>query len=68
MRACLGRKRLVLRASVISTDGRECVEASKDGVVGSYEEAEKLGRELAEKLLGLGAEGILKEIREGAAQ
>ena len=61
-------ERLVLRSSVISTDGRECVEASKEGVVGSYEEAEALGRELAEELLGLGAEGILKGIREGAAQ
>ena len=61
-------ERLVLRSSVISTDGRECVESSKEGVVGSYEEAEKLGRELAEELLGLGAEGILRGIREGAAQ
>ena len=61
-------ERLVLRSSVISTDGRECVEASKEGVVGSYEEAEALGRELAEELLELGAEGILRGIREGAAQ
>ena len=61
-------ERLVLRSSIISTDGRECVESSKEGVVGSYEEAEALGRELAEELLELGAEGILKGIREGAAQ
>jgi hydroxymethylbilane synthase len=61
-------KKLVLRSSVISPDGKECVEARRDGVVGDYEEAELLGRELAEELLGLGADEILREIRAGAAQ
>jgi len=59
---------LVLKSSVISPDGRECVEAKREGIVVSYEEAEKLGRELAEGLLQLGADAILREIRAGAAQ
>jgi hydroxymethylbilane synthase len=59
---------LVLRSSVISPDGRECVEARREGVVGSYDEAERLGKELAEELLELGADEILRQIRAGAVQ
>jgi hydroxymethylbilane synthase len=59
---------LVLRSSVVSPDGREMVEARSEGVVEGEEQAVKLGRGLAEKLLELGADRILKEIRAGAAQ
>jgi hydroxymethylbilane synthase len=61
-------KALVLKSSVISPDGREMVEARRQDEVASEEQAGKLGRELAEKLLELGADEILREIRAGAAQ
>lgn len=54
---------LVLKASVVSPDGKEMVEARAEGVVGGEEEADKLGTELAERLLEMGADEILREIR-----
>jgi hydroxymethylbilane synthase len=62
------RKTLVLKSSVISPDGKKMVEARCQDEVASEEQAVKLGRELAEKLLEMGADLILKEIRDGAAQ
>lgn len=59
---------LDLKASVISTDGRRMVQSGASGKVGCVEEAQHLGNELAERLLELGAEGILNEIRANAAQ
>jgi hydroxymethylbilane synthase len=61
-------KTLVLKSSVISPDGRDMVEARCQGEVPSEKQAVKLGRDLAEKLLEMGADAILKEIRAGAAQ
>jgi porphobilinogen deaminase len=58
----------VLKSSVISPDGREMVEARCQDEVASEEQAGKLGRELAEKLLEMGADEILRGIRAGAAQ
>jgi hydroxymethylbilane synthase len=60
-------KTLVLKSSVISPDGKEMVEAKCQDEVVSEAQAVKLGRELAEKLLEMGADAILKEIRAGAA-
>lgn len=59
---------LELKSSVISPDGKEMVEASEMAPVKTGEEAAGLGHELAERLLGLGADLILKKIRDGAQQ
>lgn len=59
---------LELRASVVSPDGKEMVEADERVPVKIREEAERLGHELAERLLGLGADVILQKIRDGAQQ
>jgi len=56
-------KTLVLKSSVISPDGREMVEARSEAEVESEERADRLGKELAEELLELGADAILREIR-----
>jgi hydroxymethylbilane synthase len=60
-------ERSLLKTSVISPDGKEMVEAKCQDEVVSEAQAVKLGRELAEKLLEMGADAILKEIRAGAA-
>ncbi len=52
--------RLVLRAEVCSLDGRETVSGERSGAA---EEAERLGGELADELLGRGAGEILARIR-----
>ncbi len=57
--------RIELRAIVCSLDGRESVE---DRAEGHLQRAAELGRELAEKLLGRGAEEILARIRSSAAE
>jgi len=59
-------KTLVLKSSVISPDGREMVEERREAVVEGEEQAGNLGRELAERLLEMGADEILKEIRATA--
>jgi hydroxymethylbilane synthase len=61
-------KTLVLKSSVISPDGKEMVESRCQDEVASEEQAVELGRELAENLLEMGADAILREIRAGAAQ
>lgn len=54
---------LHLDAMVASLDGSKLV---RDGIEGRPEESEKAGIALAEKLLGLGADQILKEVRESS--
>ncbi|KAI4120425.1 MAG: hypothetical protein LQ338_007030, partial [Usnochroma carphineum] len=53
---------LHMLASVTSVDGTECVAASREQWVGSDEEADEAGWELARVLVERGAEKILKEI------
>ena len=58
------KDRLELTAFVGSMDGRHLLKASESGPLN---EAENIGRRLAEKMLQAGAETILKEFRNGAA-
>ncbi len=53
--------RLVLQGLVAGLDGRELI---RDSVAGPVEDAELLGRALADKLIALGADKILKEVRQ----
>ena len=55
--------KLVLDAVVASLDGSTSV---RDSITGSPEEAERLGGELAERLLADGADEILRTIRTAA--
>ncbi|KAL9108460.1 MAG: hypothetical protein Q9227_006794 [Pyrenula ochraceoflavens] len=55
---------MVLRAVVVSPDGRESVEVEREGSVGSVEEAEGFGVEVGKELVGKGAGRILEEIKE----
>jgi len=57
---------LVLKSSVISPDGKDMVESQKKGVVKTQEEALRLGHELAEQLLSMGADKILHDLRTNA--
>lgn len=50
---------LVLEGLVASVDGRRVI---RDGITGKPEEAERLGVDLAERLLSKGADEILREI------
>jgi len=56
--------KLSLQAVVASLDGKKLF---RDEIRGSLDEAESLGVRLAEKLLEMGADEILREIRERAA-
>lgn len=53
--------RLTLQGLVASLDGKHVVRSS---IAGGLSEAEKLGQRLAEKLLEMGAGGILQEMRQ----
>lgn len=53
--------RLVLQGLVAGLDGRKLI---RDSVAGPVAEAELLGRALADKLIALGADKILKEVRQ----
>lgn len=57
---------LVLKSSVISPDGKDMVESQKKAVVKTQEEALRLGDELAQQLLGMGADKILHDLRMNA--
>jgi hydroxymethylbilane synthase len=57
---------LILASSVISPDGKDMVEARRSGVVKTQDEAMRLGNELAEHLLSIGADKILRELRMNA--
>lgn len=53
---------LVMRAIVVSVDGRHSVEASKTGHVSSEAQADEFGWQIARTLVDMGAEEILKGI------
>ncbi|MCJ1314009.1 porphobilinogen deaminase [Agyrium rufum] len=53
---------LRIHATVLSIDGQKCIEAKHEQAVTNAEEAEEAGLEMARKLIGIGAEEILKEI------
>ncbi|MBK7642595.1 MAG: hydroxymethylbilane synthase [Planctomycetes bacterium] len=55
---------LSLRACVLSLDGRECIE---EAFVGSIEEAERIGRELASRLAQRGAKRLIESARAAQA-
>jgi hydroxymethylbilane synthase len=57
---------LLLKSSVISPDGKDMVESRKSSVVKMQDEAVRLGDELAQQLLGLGADKILRDLRMNA--
>lgn len=57
-----GRGVLVMRAMVVSLDGRECVQAERRRVVRSDEDAEEAGWEMAQELVEKGAAKILEKI------
>lgn len=57
---------LDLESSVISPDGEEMVQSGATGKVVSVEDAQRLGNELAQRLLELGAEKILHDLRANA--
>lgn len=54
---------LQLNASVISPDGKNIVEGSKTATVMSVEQADTLGRELAEEMFANGADKILEKVK-----
>ena len=53
---------LVLKALVVSVDGKESVESEAARKVRNAEEAEDMGREVAKALIEKGADKILKKI------
>jgi hydroxymethylbilane synthase len=53
---------LRMKAIVVSLDGTDCVEGSLDSPLQTNDEAERMGQELAAKLVEGGAERILKAI------
>ncbi|KAK2074072.1 hypothetical protein P8C59_008309 [Phyllachora maydis] len=55
---------LRLRATVVSVDGREGVDAEETREIGSLDEAEDFGRHLAQILVGKGAQTILDAINQ----
>jgi len=55
--------KLTLEAMVISVDGTECVEGMVCSTVYSYEDADQVGRDLAEDLKAKGAKKILDAIQ-----
>jgi hydroxymethylbilane synthase len=62
-----GKKKLRLRAVVVSLDGSRAVEGERTQEISSLAEAEAMGKELATKLAGEGAQQILDEINKGRA-
>ncbi|KAK3308557.1 porphobilinogen deaminase, dipyromethane cofactor binding domain-containing protein [Chaetomium strumarium] len=61
------KKTLRLRATVVSLDGSEAVDGEKTQEITSLAQAETMGKELAEKLAGMGAQKILDDINKGRA-
>ena len=57
-----GRGLLVMRAMVVSLDGKECVQGERRRVVGSDDDAEEAGWEMARELVEKGADKILEKI------
>ncbi|EGS20941.1 porphobilinogen deaminase-like protein [Thermochaetoides thermophila DSM 1495] len=60
-----GKKKLRLRATVVSLDGKEAVDGEQTADVNTLEEAEVLGKELAQQLSTNGAQKILDDINKG---
>jgi hydroxymethylbilane synthase len=60
-----GKKKLRLRATVVSLDGSQAVDGEKTQEVTSLAEAETMGRELAQQLARQGGQQILDEINKG---
>ncbi|KAK0635804.1 porphobilinogen deaminase, dipyromethane cofactor binding domain-containing protein [Bombardia bombarda] len=61
----VGEKKLRIKMTVVSLDGKEVVDGEKTGEVGSLEEGDRLGRELALELAEKGAQRILDVINVG---
>ncbi|KAL2132117.1 hypothetical protein VTI74DRAFT_4206 [Chaetomium olivicolor] len=59
------KKKLRLRATVVSLDGKEAVYSERTEEITSLEQAETMGRQLAQKLAGMGAQKILDDINKG---
>ncbi|KAM0717920.1 hypothetical protein Q7P37_006252 [Cladosporium fusiforme] len=57
---------LELKSSVISPNGRQMVQSGANATVVSVEDAQRLGNELAQRLLELGADKILHDLRMNA--
>ncbi|KAK4039802.1 porphobilinogen deaminase, dipyromethane cofactor binding domain-containing protein [Parachaetomium inaequale] len=60
-----GVKKLRLRAVVVSLDGKQAVESERTQEITTLAEAEAMGKVLAEKLAGMGAQQILDDINKG---
>ncbi|KAK4250307.1 porphobilinogen deaminase, dipyromethane cofactor binding domain-containing protein [Corynascus novoguineensis] len=61
------KKKLRLRAVVVSLDGSRSVNGEKTEEITSLSQAETMGKELAQKLAGMGAQQILDDINKGRA-
>jgi hydroxymethylbilane synthase len=61
------KKKLRLRAVVVSLDGSKAVEDEATEEIASLAQAETMGKELAQKLAGMGAQQILDDINKGRA-
>ncbi|KAL2146564.1 hypothetical protein VTI28DRAFT_3455 [Corynascus sepedonium] len=59
------KKKLRLRAVVVSLDGSQSVNGEKTEEITSLSQAETMGKELAQKLAGMGAQQILDDINKG---
>jgi hydroxymethylbilane synthase len=59
------KRKLQLRAVVVSLDGKKAVDGERTQEVNSLAEAEAMGKELAQKLAGMGAQQILDDINKG---
>jgi hydroxymethylbilane synthase len=60
-----GKKKLQLRAVVVSLDGKQAVDGDRTQEITTLAEAEAMGKELAQKLAGMGAQKILDDINKG---
>lgn len=60
-----GKQKLRLRVTVVSLDGKQAVDGSRTTEVTSVEQAEAVGKALAQTLAGEGAQKILDEINQG---
>ncbi|KAK4157196.1 porphobilinogen deaminase, dipyromethane cofactor binding domain-containing protein [Chaetomidium leptoderma] len=59
------KKKLHLRVVVVSLDGKQAVEGERTQEITSLAQAEAMGKELAQKLAGEGAQQILDDINKG---
>ncbi|KAJ4306616.1 porphobilinogen deaminase [Collariella sp. IMI 366227] len=59
------KKKLRLCGTVVSLNGKEAVDGEKTQEVTSLEQAEAMGKELAQKLAAMGGQKILDEINKG---